>query len=289
MSSIRTDASAQGQAEPDGCVLPRFVADERPDPDGPPTRVSVGLIVADILSIDDRNQTITVDAFYALRWVDPRLAGLAGCRFPFDAVGNPGLRLINAGRLFTRLGEQAVITEGGTVSYRLRLYGALSAPHRLDEFPFDHDTFKIRIQSLTYDDTAVELVIDEGWTGRRLEEFTIADWSVGQPVARVFSAPIPLFEGTYSRYEFSIPADREPGYYVWKVILPLLLIVAMSWGVFWIDPTQFGPPDGPRRNLDVDVDRLQFRPWQRFASGELLHDHGPVYLGIVDSRLPRVG
>ena len=85
VSLIRADAIAQG-AEPDGCVLPRFVADDRPDPDGPPTSVSVGLIVGDILSIDDRNQTITVDAFYALRWVDPRLAGLAGCQFPFDAV-----------------------------------------------------------------------------------------------------------------------------------------------------------------------------------------------------------
>ena len=31
-------------------------------------------------------------------------------------------------------------------------------------------------------------------------------------------------------------ARRYPGYFISKVILPLIFIVAMSWVVFWIDP-----------------------------------------------------
>ena len=43
-------------------------------------------------------------------------------------------------------------------------------------------------------------------------------------------------------YEFEI--DRYVDYYVWKIILPLGIIVCMSWLVFWIDPTQLGPQIG---------------------------------------------
>ena len=35
-------------------------------------------------------------------------------------------------------------------------------------------------------------------------------------------------------------ASRQTGYYVLKVILPLVLIVIMSWVVFWIDPNEPG-------------------------------------------------
>ncbi len=39
-------------------------------------------------------------------------------------------------------------------------------------------------------------------------------------------------------------ANRITAYYVWKVILPLCLIIAMSWAVFWINPAEFGPQIG---------------------------------------------
>ena len=37
---------------------------------------------------------------------------------------------------------------------------------------------------------------------------------------------------------FSFEATRRIGYFIGKVIVPLILIVAMSWIVFWIDPKQ---------------------------------------------------
>lgn len=41
-----------------------------------------------------------------------------------------------------------------------------------------------------------------------------------------------------------LSARRDSSFYVWKVLLPLVLIVCMSWGVFWIDPALFGPQIG---------------------------------------------
>ncbi|MFC1681574.1 hypothetical protein ACFL1S_07330, partial [Pseudomonadota bacterium] len=37
-----------------------------------------------------------------------------------------------------------------------------------------------------------------------------------------------------------LQAQRFRGYYLIKVIAPLILIVAMSWAVFWIDPQDTG-------------------------------------------------
>jgi hypothetical protein len=52
------------------------------------------------------------------------------------------------------------------------------------------------------------------------------------------------FDRNHSRFTFEIHANRITAYYVWKVLLPLCLIVAMSWFVFWIDPAQFGTQIG---------------------------------------------
>jgi hypothetical protein len=40
----------------------------------------------------------------------------------------------------------------------------------------------------------------------------------------------------YSGYSFEFTASRNVQHYILKVILPLVLIVMMSWAVFWIEP-----------------------------------------------------
>ena len=48
------------------------------------------------------------------------------------------------------------------------------------------------------------------------------------------------FSNTYelSGMEISISVQREPGYYVFKVILPILLILIVCWSVIWINPEE---------------------------------------------------
>lgn len=41
-------------------------------------------------------------------------------------------------------------------------------------------------------------------------------------------------------YAIVFEAERKSGYFVVKVIIPLILIVMMSWLVFWIDPKEAG-------------------------------------------------
>jgi hypothetical protein len=42
--------------------------------------------------------------------------------------------------------------------------------------------------------------------------------------------------GPVSDLHFRLALTRKFAFYVWKVILPLLLMVFLSWAVFWVEP-----------------------------------------------------
>ncbi len=43
----------------------------------------------------------------------------------------------------------------------------------------------------------------------------------------------------FSRYTLNIAIARRPGFYLWKVFLPLVIIVALSWSIFWMPEERF--------------------------------------------------
>lgn len=231
-------------AEPnDPCAAAKMQTDVRPGAAGPPTRVSVGVFMVDLTEISDPNQTLTGDFAVVLNWTDPRLAHLEGCEIPLDDIWSPGLAFFNSGRLFTSRPREVGVGPGGSVIYAQRYFGTMASYHDLRNFPFDDQTFRVSLLPFEWTDKDVELVVDQTATGRR-ELLNISDWEIDgvDAVTRTESAPARSALVPY--YDFHITAHRITGFYLWKVILPLCLIVAMSWCVFWISPELYGPQIG---------------------------------------------
>jgi hypothetical protein len=68
---------------------------------------------------------------------------------------------------------------------------------------------------------------------------TLADWSIeGWSLQQAPYVLAPKIEN--AGYTFEFKASRKAQHYLLKVILPMVLIVMMSWAVFWIDPTNAG-------------------------------------------------
>jgi hypothetical protein len=73
----------------------------RPDPEGTPTRVEIGVYFLDVMVIDDANQTFQVDLVFSARWRDARLAfsaeetGLDEMVLPLEDVWYVGLASLN--------------------------------------------------------------------------------------------------------------------------------------------------------------------------------------------------
>jgi len=225
-----------------GCSTAKMRVDVRPDTDAA-TPVTVGIRMVDLMRIDDVLQTLTGLFAVRLRWEDPRLVGLEGCELSLDEVWSPQLLFYNSGRRFATRKEVVHVELGGAVTYLQIYQGTFATYHNLRDFPFDRQRFRISLLPTGYDESQVEFLVDEKFTGRR-EILNISDWEIGEARGKVGREELPAFGGNYSRFDFELSAQRIASYYVWKVMLPLCLIVAMSWAVFWINPARFGPQIG---------------------------------------------
>jgi hypothetical protein len=223
----------------EACSLVGYQSGERPA-SASPTEISVGLVVADIMEISDLGQTISLDGVLHLRWRDPRLIGVQGCRFPMETLWHPEVQLLNAGELARRGALELQIGDDGQVVGRFRVSGSIVHPLHMPDFPFDSHELTLQIMSLVYDVEDVVLTVDEQRTFRR-PELTIPDWRVGQVSAISAQADVPFSNRTVSMYQFRIPVERLSSYYVYKIVIPLIMIVLMSCGVFWVDPKSLSP------------------------------------------------
>ena len=133
--------------------------------------------------------------------------------------------------------REVSIGPGGQVKYLQRYYGALASYHNLRDFPFDEHRLVISLFPIDSSENEVRLVVNETFTGRR-DYLNISDWEIQAVKGVVRRAKLGAFGEFHAFYDFEITTRRITNYYVWKVILPIFLIVAMSWAVFWIAPAQ---------------------------------------------------
>ncbi len=211
-----------------------------PEVEGP-TEISVAMNILDVDEISSADQNFTANVYYELRWHDPSLEhdGDGEITRKLDEVWHPRVAIVN--QQFTRstFDELAHISPDGEVVYYQRVWGTFSQPLNLHDFPLDRQYFEIRLATVGYAVEELKLVVDEESTGLAKEfsqpDWTITDWEakseIYQPGDRgpETSSALIAFE-----------AKRKVRYYILKIVFPLLLIVAMSWLVFWIDPTEGG-------------------------------------------------
>src|SRR5467141_2189432 len=218
---------------------------DRPNADSGPTQISVGIWVADISNIDSAQQTFTAELAVVLRWKDSRLAhtGKGIVRYPLEQVWHPRVAVVNeTSSVSHKFPDIVEVEPDGTVTYRQRYAGAFTQPLRLRSFPFDRQTFHVQLVAVRYRLNEVTFVPDEDWIRNGLQRaggiapsITLPDWTVEKWETKPLTYALsPGFE--YSAYTFEFTASRNVQHYILKVLLPLVLIVMMSWSVFWIDP-----------------------------------------------------
>ncbi len=228
-----------------GCTIPATYSSSRPDPSGTTTDVAVGLLVIDINKIDDAEQMFFADFRLELRWRDHRLSKdtSAGCKYKLADVWNPAVRILNGPNLKKQYEDVVEVTRDGAVKYVQRFIGQFSSHLDLKDFPLDSQTLFFTILSGGYTPQEVLFVVDPATTGQR-DRFTMAEWSIEAGTAIIDSIYIAAQNRSLSRVDYRLQVKRHTGYYLWKILMPLCLIVVMSWAVFWIDPTELGAQVG---------------------------------------------
>src|SRR5258707_6052044 len=218
---------------------------DRPNADSGPTQISVGIWVADISNIDSAQQNFTAELAVVLRWKDPRLihTGDGVVRYPLEQIWHPRVGIVNeTNSVNHKMPDVVEVDPNGMVTYRQRYVGAFTQPLRLQSFPFDRQTFRVHLVAFRYQSNDVMFVPDQVRIRDVLKEaggispsVTLPDWTIEKwELKPLVYALAPHHQ--YSSYAFEFTASRNVEHYLLKVILPLVLIVIMSWAVFWIDP-----------------------------------------------------
>ena len=241
-------AVAAETAPEDTCSISRRLTRIRPDPDGEPVAVHVGIALIDLSEINEVAESFGVDFKLVLQWRDPRLAAeargasLEDCRLGLADIWHPEIDLVNQRSIRRDPQRDVDVSADGTVQFSERIFAELHADLDLRPFPFDRQRLKIQLASFEYGPDDVVFVVDRASTGR-LDAIRLAGWRVLTNSSDADVAPV-RGKIVHTRLDHTIVVARQAAYHVWTVVVPLCLIALMAWSVFWLDPEIFAPQIG---------------------------------------------
>jgi hypothetical protein len=211
-----------------------------------PIPVKIGIKMQQITNVDQKFENFGVVATLIMEWQDPALS--------FDPEkSNESLKVYtgdsfsremsHSGTLwpeftiFNQQGNRWVQTRtvavfpDGRATYLERFSTLLQAPDfDFRKFPFDSQRFFIRVDSL-FPEWFFVFAPKAGYseTGRQLgeEEWLITKFSTNIEQANIAGRPV-------SRFNFLFTARRHLAYYIFRIFLPIFIILCVSWVVFFL-------------------------------------------------------
>jgi hypothetical protein len=213
--------------------------------DGKPVAVSVALHVINLADIDEVSERFNLMCYLVAQWHDPRLA--FNPRGPTERfhvftpnqIWHPRLEFINELGAHSTGDASLRVSPNGTVLYVELTSGELSTRFRLRRFPFDRQALQVIIHPFVGQALAVILSADQAHTwisGEESEYSSLAQWQMMGIKASDSQVSISARFGPIPEARFEILVRRKYRYYIWKIFVPLLLMVTLSWSVYWIDP-----------------------------------------------------
>ena len=221
---------------------------------GGPRAVTVSLQVNSITEIDSAKETFRADFYMTLSWHDPALVNADPQNVDWSRIRKPVIELINS-QDAEPLGQEVLRLESpGVARCENRYAGTFSSRMDLEDFPFDEQFLSILVES--QNETADQMVFffrpNQGVRvdvrGKTVpirmgsvfgSELYLPEWKV--TTANVREATYHYYgDHPYSRFQLDLKIARRVGYYIWKIMSVLVMLVVLSWAVFLIDPADIG-------------------------------------------------
>lgn len=214
-------------------------------PDAPdhPIPVAVALEIENIPDINEVAEQFSIDGVLMASWNDQRLSYKRDNPadpdkiYEIGSIWMPSIDMINAVTPRDKRYQALTVSPDGTVHYAERFHAELSSRFLLRRFPFDEQSLHVHLSPFINDINVETLALAPGRSAVRGEEKaynSLAQWEVGEITARI--GTVRQFGKDVKELVFSIHVSRHYGFYIWKVFVPLVLMVFLSWAVFWVDP-----------------------------------------------------
>jgi len=226
--------------DPNSLLLPPPTANGR-------TKVSVALHVLNLSNINEVTERFQLTGYLLAQWNDPRLTYQpVGPRDSFrrlapDSVWRPKLVIINVVAPRQTYETSMRVTPDGTAYYIERFDALVTSTFHLKPFPFDRQKLEILVHPFTDQQQYIDFEPSSlpVWTAAEFSSYSsLESWQFRSLTNELRRASSQYGEQAAAEAKFEIAVDRRYGFYLWKVFLPLLLMVVVSWSVFWFDPPE---------------------------------------------------
>ena len=218
-------------------------------PPAAPTEVSVGVYLVGLTAVSSPSvsfPTFEAEVLLDTAWIDPRLA--------FDAEGAGRQVEVfqepNASAFLSRIWRPELAVENeegspqiehrevelhsdGLVEVKERFSVVAHAEVDLRRFPFDEQHFDLLLASFPWHAGQVVLRVDEGHTGFDPAHHNL-EWVVSAVDGTVTEEPRVRLSEPVSALRVRIDASRLSGFYLYKLLIPLIFIVVFTWSAFWM-------------------------------------------------------
>jgi len=228
-----------------------------------PIEVLMGFNLVNLTDVNEKEETIDFEGAIYLEWDDPTQTyapenyGMREEWTPGDYSRAP--KQIYLGDFAVKenfegwrphvvipngIGDRAITNMGisvwpdGHVAYSETFYAKVEVPMDLRKYPFDTQDLEIFFHPFIYQRDELILIPDDRLAGTWDQNMGIADWSRESVSMNERSTRIAYFddsESEISEFVVTLQIKRKPAHLMISIVLPMLLLVSLTWCVFWIN------------------------------------------------------
>jgi len=229
---------------PNSSTNPAEQAIRTPPNTAGPTVANIGLYIVEIDKIDVDNNSYDMTGYLDLQWCDPRLASDNPQIFlnhvalaKLENMWWPDINFANQLHPREIEDEELTIAVDGTLDYREKFAVSLQTNYDLQKFPFDSQHLVAAVESFEWTAEQLTFQLEENLVGFS-KDFSIPQWQITNVSEALTTKQDVRDRAPFSQLSVDITVQRDPGYYMTKVIIPLLAIVGISLFALWLSPEE---------------------------------------------------
>uniref|UniRef100_A0A8C5MNB7 Nicotinic acetylcholine receptor beta-2 n=1 Tax=Leptobrachium leishanense TaxID=445787 RepID=A0A8C5MNB7_9ANUR len=201
--------------------------------------IKLQLSLAQLISVNEREQIMTTNVWLNQEWVDYRLTwnpseydGIKKLRIPSKQIWLPDIVLYNNadGTYEVSLFTNAIVQNNGSIAWLPPAIYKSACKIEVKHFPFDQQNCTLKFRSWTYDYTEIDLVLSQD--NASMDDFTPSgEWDIIELPGRRTTNPI---DPSYVDVTYDIIIKRKPLFYTINLIIPCILITSLAILVFYL-------------------------------------------------------
>ncbi|KAM6980016.1 neuronal acetylcholine receptor subunit beta-4 [Aplochiton taeniatus] len=201
--------------------------------------VKLQVSLAQLISVNEREQIMTTNVWLTQHWVDYRLSwdpsqyeGIDKLRIPSRHIWLPDIVLYNNadGTYEVTVFTNAIVQFNGSVFWLPPAIYKSACKIEVKHFPFDQQNCTLKFRSWTYDHTELDLVLKSGVAS--MDDFTPSgEWDILALPGRRTVNPL---DTTYIDLTYDFIIKRKPLFYTINLIIPCVLITSLAILVFYL-------------------------------------------------------